>query len=259
MEYHYVSYDDGALQQAQTDPSEQPSVATVLRAARVASGRTQRQIATEAGVSAGLIGQIETGRTQPSVATLLAIARVLDLSLDDLFAEETDDAGRAADSPADATPSPVSSAPGASHGRRLPGPPNASFEAIVGRVRNRASASTSIEDRIARAGHREVITLEGGVTWELLTPEIDHELTFMLVTYPAGSSSSSSPQLLRHDDFEYFYILSGQLHVKVGFEETVLEAGDSMSFDSSRPHRFMNRSETATATGLWAVRSKTTD
>ena len=45
---------------------------------------------------------------------------------------------------------------------------------------------------MARVGQREVITLEGGVTWELLTPEVDHELTFMLVTYPPGSSSSAS-------------------------------------------------------------------
>ena len=109
---------------------------------------------------------------------------------------------------------------------------------------------------MARAGQRDVITLEGGVTWELLTPEVDHELTFMLVTYPPGSSSSPSAQLLRHDDFEYFYILRGKLHVKVGFEETVLGAGDAMSFDSTRPHRFVNRSRSVTATGLWSVRNK---
>ena len=29
-----------------------------------------------------------------------------------------------------------------------------------------------------------------------------------------------------------------------------------MSFDSTRPHRFVNRSGSATATGLWCVRNK---
>jgi transcriptional regulator with XRE-family HTH domain len=206
-----------------------------LRAARLACAKTQRQVAAEAGVSPGLIGQIETGRTQPSVATLLAIAGVLDLSVDDLFAED-----------------------GNAVGGTL-GLANAGLMTMANRIRTRATGRRSIEDRVVRAGRGEVITLEDGVTWELLTPEIDHELTFMLVTYPAGSSSSSSSQLLRHDDFEYFHILRGVLHVKVGFEETVLEAGDSMSFDSSRPHRFVNRSETATAAGLWCVRSKPTN
>jgi transcriptional regulator with XRE-family HTH domain len=216
-----VPYDDGALQRAVSDPSVQASLGSVLRAARVDRGKTQRQVAAEAGVSAGLIGQLETGRTRPSVATLLSVARVLRLSLDELFSID-DGTGIAGAAPAPSKPSPWS----------------------------------ALEQRVARAGHREVITLEGGVTWELLTPEVDHDLTFMLVTYPAGSSSSTSSQLLRHDDFEYFYILSGVLRVKVGFEESVLAAGDSMSFDSTRPHRFINESGSATATGLWCVRNK---
>ncbi|HEX4016056.1 MAG TPA: XRE family transcriptional regulator [Frankiaceae bacterium] len=215
--------DSGAARRALADPALHASLGDILRAARLDSGKTQRQVAAEAGVSAGLIGQFETGRTQPSVATLLAVARVLQLSLDELFADGEN-----------AVP--------------LPATPE-----------SKTSTWSPLEARVARVGERDVITLEGGVTWELLTPEIDHDLTFMLVTYPPGSSSSTSSQLLRHDDFEYFYITSGQLHVKVGFEETVLAVGDSMSFDSTRPHRFVNGSDTATATGLWCVRTKTGD
>ncbi len=218
-----MSYDGNAARRALSDPSLHASLGGILRAARLERGKTQRQVAAEAGVSAGLIGQFETGRTKPSVATLLAVARVLQLSLDELFA----DGDTASQSP----------------------------EAL-GKTVQTSSASAALEHRVARVGQREVITLEGGVTWELLTPEIDHELTFMLVTYPPGTSSSTSSQLLRHDDFEYFYILSGELHVKVGFEETVLGVGDSMSFDSSRPHRFTNASSSAVATGLWCVRNK---
>ena len=220
-----MSHDSGAARRALADPSLHASLGGILRAARLDSGKTQRQVAAEAGVSAGLIGQFETGRTKPSVATLLAVARVLQLSLDELFAE---------------------------------GDPNAAIAAPA-ELKTTSSAWSPLEARVARVGQREVITLEGGVTWELLTPEIDHDLTFMLVTYPPGSSSSTSSQLLRHDDFEYFYITSGELHVKVGFEETVLAVGDSMSFDSTRPHRFVNRSGAATATGLWCVRNKTGD
>jgi transcriptional regulator with XRE-family HTH domain len=219
----YEAFSGSAARRALSDPTLHASLGDILRAARLERGMTQRQVAADAGVSAGLIGQFETGRTKPSVATLLAVARVLQLSLDELFAEAEP-----------ASPSDTAS----------PQPPA------------RAGVWSMLERRVARVGQREIITLEGGVTWELLTPEVDHELTFMLVTYPPASSSSTSSQLLRHDDFEYFYILSGELHVKVGFEETVLGVGDSMSFDSSRPHRFVNSSENATATGLWCVRNK---
>jgi transcriptional regulator with XRE-family HTH domain len=218
-----VAYDGGAVRRAFSDSSVHASLGGILRAARLERGKTQRQVAAEAGVSAGLIGQFETGRTKPSVATLLAVARVLQLSLDELFAD--------GETPA-----------GASESAEL--------------MANQPAGWSSLERRVARVGQRDVVTLEGGVTWELLTPEVDHELTFMLVTYPPGSSSSTSSQLLRHDDFEYFYLLSGELHVKVGFEETVLGVGDSMSFDSTRPHRFVNESEGATTTGLWCVRNK---
>lgn len=219
-----MSYGSAAARRALADPSLHASLGAILRAARLDSGKTQRQVAAEAGVSAGLIGQFETGRTKPSVATLLAVARVLQLSLDELFAEG-----------------------------------DTSAEAAEPASQQRASTWSPLEARVGRVGEREVITLEGGVTWELLTPEIDHDLTFMLVTYPPGSSSSTSSQLLRHDDVEYFYITSGELHVKVGFEEAVLSVGDSMSFDSTRPHRFVNRSDSAMATGLWCVRNKAGD
>jgi transcriptional regulator with XRE-family HTH domain len=212
-------------------------LAQVLRQARSERGMTQREVAVQVGVSPGFIGQIETGRTRPSVGTLLEIARVLLLSLDSLFAAGVEQ-GRppAAELHILERLSPAG---------EQPDRPSVRGERV-------ASISETIEQRVARVGSREIIELEGGVTWELLTPEVDHAVTFMLVSYPAGSSSSSSARLLRHDDFEYFYILSGTLRVVIGFEETDLRTGDSMSFDSTRPHRFVNNTG-APAIGLWCV------
>lgn len=53
-----------------------------LRAARTRQGLGVRQLAREIGVTAGLVSQIETGRTQPSVATLYLLVERLDISLD---------------------------------------------------------------------------------------------------------------------------------------------------------------------------------
>jgi transcriptional regulator with XRE-family HTH domain len=190
---------------------------------------TQRQVAAAAHVSAGLIAQIETGRTRPSVRTLLDIGRALGLSLDNLFAAELEVAGPAG--VVDIQP------PGSSDGKRR---------------NDAAPCGTPIERQVVRAGERERITLEGGVQWSLLTSEVHDGMSFILATYPPGSASSTTRQLVRHDDNEYFYVLQGTLHVRLAFEQTELHAGDSMSFDSSIPHRFENRT-TEPVSGVWCI------
>src|ERR1044071_6066880 len=48
-----------------------------------------RELARRVGVSASLISQIELGRATPSVGTLYTIVNELNLSLDELFFDET--------------------------------------------------------------------------------------------------------------------------------------------------------------------------
>jgi quercetin dioxygenase-like cupin family protein len=43
---------------------------------------------------------------------------------------------------------------------------------------------------------------------------------------------------MRHNGTEYGYVLSGRLQVSLGFDNYVLEPGDSISFDCTQPHRF---------------------
>lgn len=59
-----------------------------LRLERQARGLSLRELAQRLGVSASLISQVETGRANPSVSTLYAIAAELDVSLDELLFEE---------------------------------------------------------------------------------------------------------------------------------------------------------------------------
>jgi transcriptional regulator with XRE-family HTH domain len=236
---------------AQSDTSDTTKdlrhIATVMKASREARGLTQRELAALAGVSPGLVGQIETSRTRPSVSTLLKISRVLGLSLDALF-QPTESDGL------------TSTAGGFTDKLLTPAQkqvvPTERFGFKESDSRSSYLSSTEhIDDHVVRSNARETITLEGGVQWELLTPGVDHNLSFMIVTYPPGTTSSTSRQLLRHDDDEYFCILEGVLQVRLAFEETTLYPGDAMSFDSSRPHRFENR-EAVQAVGIWAVARK---
>ena len=45
---------------------------------------------------------------------------------------------------------------------------------------------------------------------------------------------------MRHSGREFGLVVSGKLGVTVGFEEYVLEPGDSISFESTIPHRLHN-------------------
>jgi mannose-6-phosphate isomerase-like protein (cupin superfamily) len=48
---------------------------------------------------------------------------------------------------------------------------------------------------------------------------------------------------MRHSGREFGLVISGSLSVTVGFEEHVLGPGDSMSFESTVPHRLHNEGD----------------
>lgn len=64
-----------------------------IRALRQARRRTLRDVADRAGVTESFLSQVERDVTSPSIATVQRIARALDLSIAQLFAEDGD-AGR---------------------------------------------------------------------------------------------------------------------------------------------------------------------
>ena len=60
----------------------------LLRKARLKQSLSLRSLAAKVGVSASLISQVETGKTQPSVSTLYALSNYLGLSMDDLLGND---------------------------------------------------------------------------------------------------------------------------------------------------------------------------
>ncbi|CAM5536948.1 hypothetical protein SPURM210S_04698 [Streptomyces purpurascens] len=66
-------------------PAVVPPVGARIRQARLERGTSLRALAREVGVSASLVSQIETGKSQPSVSTLYAITTALGISVESLF------------------------------------------------------------------------------------------------------------------------------------------------------------------------------
>jgi transcriptional regulator with XRE-family HTH domain len=197
--------------------SNGPNVATSplgerLRKERDRLGLSLRELARRLEVSPSLVSQIETGKIQPSVRTLYAIVSELGVSLDELFAP-------AGTTPAwHATTTSATERPGAES-------PGADSEAVPP------------EGRVQRAGDRRAIELESGVRWERLTAWNDPDVEFLYAIYEVGGASSSDGKLVRHAGREFGLVVSGKLGVTVGFEEYLLEPGDSISFESTIPHR----------------------
>jgi transcriptional regulator with XRE-family HTH domain len=72
-----------------------------IRAQRERLGLSLRAVASEIGISASLLSQVETGKLTPSLSTLYEIASYLDVSVDALLGLRTGE-DRAADADADA-------------------------------------------------------------------------------------------------------------------------------------------------------------
>jgi transcriptional regulator with XRE-family HTH domain len=190
-----------------------------LRVERERAGLSLRALAARLDISPSALSQIETGRSRPSVGSLYAITTELGVSLDSLFDESP--AGAAAPAPSRAEPAPVAEG----------GP-------------------------VQRAGSRRALDLESGVRWERLTASADPDVDFLYVEYQPGGASSNG--LMRHSGKEYGLVLEGELSVTVGFETYRLAAGDSISFDSTTPHRLANDGSTRVL-GVWVVIGRRSD
>jgi len=66
----------------------QPRWHHTIRERREAAGMNQRELARRTGMSPEYLNTVERGSRQPGIATLIRVARVLGLSIDDLIVVE---------------------------------------------------------------------------------------------------------------------------------------------------------------------------
>lgn len=237
-----------------------PPIGARLRAARRHLGVSVRGLAREIGVSASLISQIETDKSSPSVSTLYAITTALGISIEDLFGDEPTVESGSVEPELDDQPAadgPLNEPDGAepafamlaAHGITSVGVgviPGAAVHRPLEPRRERRLGPVVTPDQ------REVLTLDSGVTWELLGQIPHKHVDFLLITYQPGGSSSSSGMLMRHSGTEFGYVVSGELTLTLGFDTHRLVAGDAVSFDSSTPHALRNEGSVP-AVGVWFV------
>lgn len=189
-----------------------------LREERNKAGLSQRELARRLGLSASLISQLESGLSKPSVGTLYSIVTELNLSLDRVIRGEDFGGGGAPAGPA----------------------PDGGVSPLV------------------HPENRQVIDLASGVRWEELTATSEEGVDFLLATYEVGGASTPDESLMRHHGREYGYVMTGTLGIQIGFQEYVLNPGDSIAFDSTRPHRLYNKGDSPVQ-AIWFVSGRDAD
>jgi transcriptional regulator with XRE-family HTH domain len=200
-----------------------------LRQVRASCGLSVRELARRVGCSASLISQIERGVSVPSVGVLYSLATELGSSLDYLLFGSGGGPDAGVDGGADA---------------RVDGGADAGMDggAEAGlAVAAEPKAAAPPPPIVQRGCDRRVIDLASGVRWERLTPHSEAMTDFLEVIYSPGGHSTDERRPLRHDGREYGLIISGTLQANVGFESYELGPGDSIAFDSSTPHEYLNK------------------
>ena len=180
-------------------------------------------------MSPSMMSQIETGKTQPSVATLMAIANTLRVPVQTLVDSSDVDSQAVAPVATVHSGAPVfalTAASAAAPGARL-GPH-------------------------VQPDQRELLQLNDGVAIERLGQVPTMPIDFIRVTFAPGGSSTGTGEIAGHSGWEYGFVLRGQLVLTLNGEDIRLGPGDAVSFESSVPHRYHNDTAERTV-GIWFV------
>ena len=224
-----------------TEPVTTAHLGARLRDARLASGLSLREFARQLEVSPSFISQLENGKSQPSVATLLSMTQILGISMDSLFPGSPG-------APANPVPAVNGAARAARRGsssQRLNRSDLPELDAVW-------DVAEGVRFMIIDPSERSRLEMDSGVVWEQLAPSVNHAVDFIEVVYPVGSSSTNDGRMLQHRGIEYALLLQGEVTITFGFDQYILRAGQSLTLDPSVPHLLTNTGTTE-ARGIWCL------
>lgn len=163
----------------------------VIKKIRMEQQLTIKEVAERAHVTSSLLSQIENNKANPSINSLMAIAKALKVPIGSFFDDKELDPD---------------------------------FDPVV------------------KADQRKVLRTQSGVTFYLLTPELkNHVIEFIYNVYEkGGSTGGDTGELYTHDGEECGLVLEGRLEVAYDDKIYILEAGDSIVLDSTKPHKLTN-------------------
>lgn len=111
-------------------------------------------------------------------------------------------------------------------------------------------AALEADQPVTPAGEHPVLRIANGVSWEVAISRVHGSVDAVLVSYEPGASSSETDDGTVHTGHEHAVLIDGELTLVLDGVRHAVRAGDSLSFDSSRPHRYINEGAVP-ARGVW--------
>jgi len=98
---------------------------------------------------------------------------------------------------------------------------------------------------VVRRGHRKHTPASAnGVDFQLLSPDVHRAIEFLEITIQPGHTSPPEPgAYVTHEGEECHLCLSGTVTFYIDGQRFILNAGDSIYFDCTLPHRSENNSD----------------
>ena len=166
-----------------------PNIGKRLRELRLRQGLTIVKLASEVGVTSGLISQVENGTADPSLTTLRRISEVLRVPI---------------------------------------------FYFFIG---------TRPEPKVKSADERYLLSATDGlVEYEFISDPNEGQIEFTMVRAKQGGASGDKQD--HHSGREHTFVMKGRMVLEIESDVYELNAGDSVSFDSLKPHRWVNAGST---------------
>jgi len=185
-----------------------------IRELRLARNYRILDLAKMTGLTSSMISQVERGGISPSIDTLKKIANALEVSVGYFFEEEKNPDLTSANLKTQ-TPE-----------------VNASYDQL------RPDLNIVENSPVVHEQHRKVLSPGKGVNFYLLNPNMDGPIEFIYNVYEPGCGTGKG--LYSHPGSECGLILEGELVVTILDKEYRLQKGDSITFDSSKPHSKRN-------------------
>lgn len=171
-----------------------------IRSLRIEKGLKIVDIAKATGLTSSLISQVERDIIAPSIYTLKRIAASMDTPLGFFFTDSKEASGNSVN------PAPTI-------------------------VVNKPSP-------VVHLNERKTLSPGKGVTFYLLNPDLSGPIEFIYNIYEPGANTGFKQY--SHPGSECGLVLKGELLITIEDESYLLKEGDSITFDSHRPHSKSN-------------------
>jgi transcriptional regulator with XRE-family HTH domain len=103
---------------------------------------------------------------------------------------------------------------------------------------------------VVKKNQRKILHPSPGVTYHLLSKNLQGKIEFLIAIYEAGADTGPTPYTHRGE--ECALVLKGRLEIQIGSSAYTLEKDDSITFSCEIPHRVKNPGKVQ-AVSIWCI------